>query len=37
MPPLNLGDDVVDAFLRALPGILDQAADAAHGDGRSGE
>ncbi|MFF0965135.1 acetylornithine transaminase [Streptomyces sp. NPDC003703] len=23
MPPLNLGDDDVDAFLRALPGILD--------------
>ncbi|MFI7348300.1 acetylornithine transaminase [Streptomyces sp. NPDC049936] len=37
MPALNLGDDVVDAFLRALPGILDQAAHAAHGDGRSGE
>ncbi|MFE6470660.1 acetylornithine transaminase [Streptomyces rochei] len=37
MPPLNLGDDVVDAFLGALPGILDQAADAAHRDGRSGE
>jgi acetylornithine aminotransferase len=37
MPPLNLGDDTVDAFLGALPGILDQAADAAHGDGRSGE
>ncbi|MFC7815590.1 MULTISPECIES: acetylornithine transaminase [unclassified Streptomyces] len=37
MPPLNLGDDAVDAFLGALPGILDQAADAAHGDGRSGE
>lgn len=36
MPPLNLGDDVVDAFLGALPGILDQA-HAAHGDGRSGE
>ncbi|MFE7167759.1 acetylornithine transaminase [Streptomyces sp. NPDC057616] len=32
MPPLNLGDDEVDAFLRALPGVLDQA----HGDG-SGE
>ncbi|MGW2832906.1 acetylornithine transaminase [Streptomyces sp. NPDC001286] len=29
MPPLNLGDDEVDAFLRALPGIL----DAAKGDG----
>ncbi|WP_395576554.1 acetylornithine transaminase [Streptomyces sp. BK79] len=36
MPPLNLGDDVVDAFLGALPGILDRA-QAAHGDGRSGE
>ncbi|WP_367324422.1 acetylornithine transaminase [Streptomyces sp. HUAS ZL42] len=33
MPALNLGDDVVDAFLGALPGIL----DAANGDGRSGE
>ncbi|MGW3122424.1 acetylornithine transaminase [Streptomyces sp. NPDC001107] len=32
MPPLTLGDDEVDAFLRALPGILDQA----DGDG-SGE
>ncbi|MEU6480306.1 acetylornithine transaminase [Streptomyces sp. NPDC047017] len=32
MPPLNLGDDDVDAFLRALPGILD-GADAADGDG----
>ncbi|MEV6961793.1 acetylornithine transaminase [Streptomyces sp. NPDC051207] len=34
MPPLNLRDDEVDAFLRALPGILDQAlegADRAHG------
>ncbi len=37
MPALNLGDDVVDAFLGALPGVLDQAADAAHGDGRAGE
>jgi acetylornithine/N-succinyldiaminopimelate aminotransferase len=37
MPALNLGDDVVEAFLGALPGILDQAAGAAHGDGRSGE
>ncbi|MFG2326329.1 acetylornithine transaminase [Streptomyces sp. NPDC048568] len=37
MPALNLGDDVVDAFLGVLPGILDQAAHAAHGDGRSGE
>jgi acetylornithine aminotransferase len=33
MPPLNLGDDAVDAFLGALPGILDEAG----GDGRSGE
>ncbi|GAA3781110.1 acetylornithine transaminase [Streptomyces coacervatus] len=32
MPPLTLGDDEVDAFLRALPGILDHA----NGDG-SGE
>ncbi|MFJ9541492.1 acetylornithine transaminase [Streptomyces sp. NPDC101225] len=32
MPPLNLGDDEVDAFLRVLPGVLDHA----HGDG-SGE
>ncbi|MEU9601418.1 acetylornithine transaminase [Streptomyces sp. NPDC048109] len=37
MPALNLGDDVVDAFLGALTGILDQAAETAHGDGRSGE
>ncbi len=37
MPALNLGDDVVEAFLGALPGILGQAADTAHGDGRSGE
>ncbi|MFD8302510.1 acetylornithine transaminase [Streptomyces sp. NPDC059690] len=29
MPPLNLGDDEVDAFLQALPGIL----NAAKGDG----
>ncbi|WP_261717884.1 acetylornithine transaminase [Streptomyces sp. FZ201] len=33
MPPLNLRDDEVDAFLQALPGLL----DAVHGDGRSGE
>ncbi|MCN9240852.1 acetylornithine transaminase [Streptomyces sp. RY43-2] len=33
MPPLNLGDDEADAFVRALPGIL----DAVNGDGRSGE
>ncbi|MGW4430093.1 acetylornithine transaminase [Streptomyces tendae] len=37
MPALNLGDDVVEAFLGTLPGILDQAAETAHGDGRSGE
>jgi acetylornithine aminotransferase len=42
MPPLNLGDDAVDAFLGALPGILDRAAgadrtDGTDGDGRSGE
>jgi acetylornithine aminotransferase len=36
MPPLTLGDDAVDAFLGALPGVLDQAAEA-DGDGRSGE
>ncbi|MFF8969354.1 acetylornithine transaminase [Streptomyces sp. NPDC014995] len=33
MPPLNLGDDEVDAFLGALPGLL----GAVSGDGRSGE
>ncbi|WP_078915212.1 acetylornithine transaminase [Streptomyces sp. NRRL S-474] len=33
MPPLNIADAEVDAFLRALPGVL----DAAYGDGRSGE
>ncbi|WP_320784314.1 acetylornithine transaminase [Streptomyces sp. CRN 30] len=33
MPPLTIGDAEVDAFLRALPGIL----DASRGDGRSGE
>ncbi|MFJ6570348.1 acetylornithine transaminase [Streptomyces sp. NPDC091292] len=33
MPPLNVRDDEVDAFLGALPGVL----DAAHGDGRAGE
>ncbi|GGT19009.1 acetylornithine transaminase [Streptomyces chromofuscus] len=33
MPPLNLGDDEVEALLRALPGVL----DAGHGDGRAGE
>jgi acetylornithine aminotransferase len=36
MPPLNLGDDAVAAFLGALPGILD-AAGRAGGEGRSGE
>ncbi|GAA3307833.1 acetylornithine transaminase [Streptomyces cinereospinus] len=33
MPPLNVGDDEVEALLRALPGVL----DAGHGDGRAGE
>ncbi|MGW1890821.1 acetylornithine transaminase [Streptomyces sp. NPDC002004] len=33
MPPLNLRDDEVDTFLRALPGVLDEV----NGDGRSGE
>ncbi|WP_031079969.1 acetylornithine transaminase [Streptomyces sp. NRRL S-118] len=32
-PPLIIGDDEVDAFLRALPGVL----DAVNGEGRSGE
>ncbi|MFD4635195.1 acetylornithine transaminase [Streptomyces sp. NPDC058284] len=36
MPPLNVRDDEVEAFLRALPGILDKALEA-DGDGRSGE
>ncbi|WP_175407587.1 acetylornithine transaminase [Streptomyces sp. TRM64462] len=33
MPPLIIGDDDVDAFLRALPGVLDQA----DGETRAGE
>ncbi|MGW5102526.1 acetylornithine transaminase [Streptomyces sp. NPDC004100] len=33
MPPLNLRDDETDAFLQALPGIL----DASREDGRAGE
>ncbi|GAA4927133.1 acetylornithine transaminase [Streptomyces coeruleoprunus] len=33
MPPLIIGDDEVDAFLRALPGVLDKA----NGETRSGE
>ncbi|MEU1591631.1 acetylornithine transaminase [Streptomyces sp. NPDC005708] len=33
MPPLNLGDDEVEVFLRGLPGVL----DAVNGDGRAGE
>ncbi|MGP2436453.1 acetylornithine transaminase [Streptomyces sp. JW3] len=37
MPPLNLGDDAVDAFLGALPGILDAAGGNGRTDGRSGE
>ncbi len=36
MPPLNVRDDEVETFLRALPGVLDKAAEA-DGDGRSGE
>ncbi|MFF3913645.1 acetylornithine transaminase [Streptomyces sp. NPDC001852] len=36
MPPLNLSDAEVGAFLQALPGILD-AANPVDGDGRSGE
>ncbi|GGK81464.1 MULTISPECIES: acetylornithine transaminase [Streptomyces aurantiacus group] len=34
MPPLNLGDDEVDALLQALPGVLDAVAN---GDGRAKE
>ncbi|WP_030783105.1 acetylornithine transaminase [Streptomyces sp. NRRL S-920] len=37
MPPLNVRGDEVDAFLRALSGILDKALEADDGDGRSGE
>ncbi|MDI3407135.1 acetylornithine transaminase [Streptomyces cavernicola] len=37
MPALTLTDAETDAFLQALPGILDEAAGAADGDGRSGE
>ncbi|GGS35021.1 acetylornithine transaminase [Streptomyces griseoviridis] len=37
MPPLNLGDDAVDAFLGALPGLLDAAGGDGRTDGRSGE
>jgi acetylornithine aminotransferase len=33
MPPLILGDDDVDVFLRALPGVLDEA----NGERRAGE
>jgi acetylornithine aminotransferase len=36
MPPLNLGDDDVEAFLRTLPGVL-EAVHPVNGDGRSGE
>ncbi|MEV6952067.1 acetylornithine transaminase [Streptomyces sp. NPDC051183] len=36
MPPYVISEAEVDAFLQALPGILDAAGDAAHGDG-SGE
>lgn len=34
MPPLNLSDDEVDAFLQSLPGVLDSVAN---GDGRAKE
>ncbi|MFE5085836.1 acetylornithine transaminase [Streptomyces mirabilis] len=34
MPPLNLSDDEVDAFLQSLPGVLDAVAN---GDGRAKE
>ncbi|MFK0019422.1 acetylornithine transaminase [Streptomyces sp. NPDC090798] len=34
MPPLNLGDDEVDTFLQAFPGVLDAVAN---GDGRAKE
>ncbi|MDI3386825.1 acetylornithine transaminase [Streptomyces sp. B-S-A8] len=37
MPALTLTDAETEAFLQALPGILDTAAGAADGDGRSGE
>jgi acetylornithine aminotransferase len=33
MPALTMGDDILDALLQALPGVLDTA----HGDQRSGE
>ncbi|TVL93113.1 acetylornithine transaminase [Streptomyces sp. SAJ15] len=41
-PPLVVGDDVVDAFLGALPAVLDAARDAVddggtHGERRSGD
>ncbi|MGW1805955.1 acetylornithine transaminase [Streptomyces sp. NPDC002078] len=36
MPPLNITDAEVGAFLQALPGVLD-AANPVDGDGRSGE
>ncbi|MGW5660695.1 acetylornithine transaminase [Streptomyces sp. NPDC003758] len=36
MPPLNLGDDEVQALLQALPGVL-EAVHPVNGDGRSGE
>ncbi|MFD8554144.1 aminotransferase class III-fold pyridoxal phosphate-dependent enzyme, partial [Streptomyces fradiae] len=36
MPPLIVGDDDVDAFVRALPGVLDEAIGA-DGERRAGE
>ncbi|MER6389064.1 acetylornithine transaminase [Streptomyces sp. NPDC001523] len=37
MPPYVLTEAEADAFLGALPGVLDAAKDAANGDGRTGE
>ncbi|GHH48650.1 acetylornithine transaminase [Streptomyces candidus] len=37
MPALTIEDGVLDTFLTTLPGILDEAYAAAHGDQRSGE
>ncbi|MER5779737.1 acetylornithine transaminase [Streptomyces sp. NPDC002039] len=37
MPPYVLTEAEADAFLGALPGVLDAAKEAANGDGRTGE
>ncbi|MFI6643200.1 acetylornithine transaminase [Streptomyces sp. NPDC050504] len=37
MPPLIIGDAEAEAFLRALPGVLDTATAVSNGDERSGE